>query len=417
MYKILLSFLTALSILLPVHAQAFETRGSLVRLRADNSPLSLFTTQSFLMSSDARPLATDQDLYVVSSEMEAIQGNLAIESITPNFVRHLFKSTPSEGKAWGIEKIGMPALWAKGMKGSRDIVVAVIDTGVEYTHPEIKANIWSAADGTHGYNAVTKSLDPMDDHSHGTHCSGTIGGKDVGVNKLVSIMGVKFLSKDGSGDDAGAIDSINWAAAHGANVMSASWGGGGADPELEAAIKRAGDKGILFVAAAGNDTSDNDKQPSYPASIKLDNIISVAATDEKDGLAGFSNWGATSVHVAAPGVNIYSSVLGGKYASYSGTSMATPHVSGVVAMMLSQGVKPGDVKEALIKLSAPVKALKRKSVSGGRVDAFAAVTGKKGEPTQPQDPSEPSDPQPDPGQGIPPELCELLKKLGLPCQM
>jgi thermitase len=409
-----LSLLVAV-LLLPSYAGAFETHGSLVRLKREQGPLSLFTTQNFLMSTGAKPLATDSELYVVPADAESIQGNPAIESVVPNYVRHLFsyteaaKPAPAPMKAWGIEKVGAPQLWKKGIKGSKDVIVAVIDTGVEYTHPEIKDNIWSAADGTHGYNAITKSLDPLDDHSHGTHCSGTIGGKEVGVNKMVSIMGVKFLSADGSGDDAGAIDSINWAADHGAQVMSASWGGGGADPELEAAIKKAGDKGILFVAAAGNDSSDNDAQPSYPASYKLDNIIAVAATEKDDKMAYFSNYGIQSVHVAAPGSGIYSSVLHGQYAEYSGTSMATPHVSGVVAMMLSQGKKPDEIKQTLIKTSTPVDALKGKVVASGRIDAVQAITGKAMKPVKPPKDSKP------PKQDEQPDVCEIFKQLGLPC--
>jgi subtilisin family serine protease len=362
-----------------------ETRGSLVRLRpTQETPLSSLMFQHFLISNGAKSLATDSGLYVVAADVDTISGNFMIESAVPNYVRHIFKmdetaKLPVAGpppSAWGIEKIGALQLWANGIKGSQNIVVAVIDTGFEYTHPEIKGNVWTAADGSHGYNAIKGTLDPMDDNSHGTHCSGTIGGKSVGVNKKVSIMGVKFLSAEGSGDDAGAIDSINWAASHGAHVMSASWGGGPANPELEGAIKNAGDKGILFVAAAGNEMNDNDKTPSYPASIKLDNVISVAATAKNDSMAYFSNYGATTVHVAAPGVGIYSSVLNGKYDSYSGTSMATPHVSGVVALMLSQGIKSQDIKSLLIKTSMPFLGLRDKVVAGGRMDAFAAVTGK-----------------------------------------
>jgi subtilisin family serine protease len=361
-------------------ADGAEFRGSIVRLRANQLGAfeMLSARTALLMSGGARQLATDPGLAVVDSDPEEALGNLAVEEAYPNYVRRVlgdpgrvFDDPPA--LPWGISKVGAPKLWGEGIAGSRRVLVAVIDTGIDYTHPALAANVWTGPNGEHGYDFANKDADPMDDHSHGTHCSGTIGGEGVGINKEVSIMGVKFLSKDGSGTDADAIEAINFAAANGAQVLSNSWGGGGYDALLEDAIRKAGDKGALFIAAAGNEYNDNDKEATYPAGFKLPNVIAVAATGQDDAKASFSNWGAKTVHVAAPGVKVLSTVLGGKYAEYSGTSMATPHVSGVAAMMLSRGMDPAAVRKALIKTSDAVAALSAKVVAKGRVNAYAAV--------------------------------------------
>jgi subtilisin family serine protease len=199
-----------------------------------------------------------------------------------------------------------------------------------------------------GWNFVNNTNNPLDDNSHGTHVSGTIGaiGNNgvgvVGVNWQVSLMAVKFLDSSGSGSDTNAAAAIHYSADHGARISNNSWGGSGNDTTLFNAIDYARTKtfgtgqgtGQLFVAAAGNSSNNNDVNPFYPASYNLSNIVAVAATDSSGSLASFSNYGATKVHVAAPGVNIYSTVPGG-YGFKSGTSMATPHVSGVAALALS----------------------------------------------------------------------------------
>ena len=275
-------------------------------------------------------------------------------------------------KAWAIEK------------GSKNIVVAVIDTGVDYTHPDLKDNIWSmpGKPDVHGYNAITDKEDPMDDHSHGSHCSGTIGAKGddgvgvVGINWHTSIMGVKFLSASGSGTLADAVKAIDWATAHGANVMSNSWGGGGFSQALLDAITRANDKGILFIAAAGNDGSNNDSAPSYPASYDVANVVAVAASGNTDVMANFSNYGRTKVALMAPGENIVSSVIGGKYDSYSGTSMATPHVSGAAALLLSKepSLTPTQVKDRLMATSDKIRTYRTKIKSSGRLNVYNLLT-------------------------------------------
>jgi len=285
-------------------------------------------------------------------------------------------------------------------------VVGVVDTGVNYSHPDLAANIWSAptsftvtiggvsitcAQWTHGFNAINNTCDPMDDNNHGTHVSGTIGAVGnnsvgvVGVNWTTSIMGLKFLSATGSGTTVDAIDAIEFAIQAkqwfantttpvNVRVLSNSWGGGGYSTSLLAEITKANQHGMLFPAAAGNNASNNDVTPHYPSSYSADNVIAVAATDGNDALASFSNYGATSVDLAAPGVGIWSTVRNG-YASYSGTSMATPHVSGVAALVLSvcPALTAGDLKNVLLGSVDSIPGLAGRVLTGGRLNASDAV--------------------------------------------
>lgn len=341
-----------------------------------------------------------------AATVNALSSISGVEFAEPNLIYHLLDSElptaipndPKFAELWGMQnggqsdtsgrsgKIGAdikaPQAWALE-KGSRSIVVAVIDTGVDYTHKDLKNNIWTIPGGTaHGYNAITGVEDPMDDHSHGSHCSGTIGGEGdngegvAGVNWQVSIMGVKFLSAAGGGTLADAIKAIDWATEHGAQVMSNSWGGGGFSQTLLDAITRANAKGIIFIAAAGNDSSNNDSTPSYPASYAVDNVVSVAASNNMDAMASFSNFGKTTVHLMAPGENIVSSVVGGTYSSYSGTSMATPHVAGAAALLLAHepSLTPTQVKERLMATSDKLKAYRGKLISGGRLNLYNLIS-------------------------------------------
>jgi subtilisin family serine protease len=225
----------------------------------------------------------------------------------------------------------------------------------------------------------------MDDNNHGTHVSGTIGAVGnngtgvVGVNWNTRIMGLKFLDKNGSGYISNAIDAIDWAVRarqSGVNlrVLNNSWGGGGYSQALKDVIDKAGANDILFVAAAGNNSSNNDASPSYPASYGTANEISVAATTSSDGLASFSNWGATSVDLGAPGVSILSTVRGNGYAFYNGTSMATPHVTGAAALILaacSQTVN--GLKSTILNNVDPLGTLAGRVKTGGRLNVYNAI--------------------------------------------
>ena len=250
---------------------------------------------------------------------------------------------PDFSQLWGMTRIQAPQAWDI-QTGSHDVVVAVIDTGVKYNHADLTNNILRDTNGNVvGYNFADSTSDPMDLNGHGTHCSGTIGGQGnnsigvAGVNWNVKIMPLKFLGEEG-GSTTDAIKAIDFAIAKNADIMSNSWGGGGFSEALKQAIERAQAAGILFVVAAGNDGKNNDTTPTYPANYSLPNMIVVASTawdGSKETLSSFSNYGKT-VDLAAPGSSIYSTWNDGAYKSISGTSMATPHVAGVAALIKAQ---------------------------------------------------------------------------------
>ena len=287
--------------------------------------------------------------------------------------------------------------------GDRRVRVAVIDTGVEAAHPDLAAQIWTNpgeipgngldddangyVDDAHGWDFCDDDNDPADDHGHGTHVSGTIGaignnGRGVvGVAWSVSIVPIKFLC-NGWGTNVDAIASIEYATALGVDVMNNSWGGGEFSQAMLDAINAAAQREILFVAAAGNNTSDNDLWPFYPATYNAPNLVSVAATGGSDELAWFSNWGAQSVDLGAPGIDIYSTYMGGTYGYMNGTSMATPHVSGVAALMRALVPDMGvvELRQLLFESVEPVASLGGITATGGRLDAFQALSGIDGTP-------------------------------------
>lgn len=370
---------------LPVFANASEV---VVKMKERFGVMALSTVNVKVM----REIRGSKDTYLVEGDLETLKLSPYVEYAEANRILHLLDAEPAEpdAKAWGLAKIHATEAWK--LATGAGVVVAVIDTGADYNHPALKDKMWvnekecaPGADPTkdndgngyigdcHGYNFNAKTGDPMDDNEHGTHTSGTIAGDKVGVAPGAKIMAVKFLSAEGSGTLADAVEAINYAHKMGAKIMSNSWGGGGFDQSMYDAIKSAQDDGVLFIAAAGNEYNDNDASPTYPATYQLDSVISVAATDTKDKKADFSNWGKMKVHVAAPGVNVYSLKPGGGYQTMSGTSMACPHVAGVAALMLSKGIAAKDLKELLIRSSDKVAALKDKSVSNGRVNALSAL--------------------------------------------
>lgn len=292
-------------------------------------------------------------------------------------------------KAWGISQ------------GSDKIVVAVLDTGVDYTHKDLVSNMWlrpdslppysddelGTIDDLHGFDADADIADPMDDNGHGTHCAGVIGAEGdnnegiAGINWHVRIMPLKFLGRGGFGSTAKAIEAINYAIdrkSKGVNIriISASWGSTQNSKALKDAIKAAGDAGILFVAAAGNNGTDNDRRPHYPSNYDLPNVISVAALDRADQLASFSNFGVKTVHIAAPGKDIISTWLNDDYRGASGTSMATPHVAGVAALILSKSPKMSveKLREKLLSSVDKLPNLEGRIVSGGRLNASKALS-------------------------------------------
>jgi hypothetical protein len=238
--------------------------------------------------------------------------------------------------------------------------------------------------------------DPLDDNNHGSHTSGTIGASGdngvgvTGVNWTASIMGVKFLNASGSGSTAGAINSIEFTIQakqiFGANanvrVLSNSWGGGGFSQALLDEINKANANNMLFVAAAGNNGSNNDISAFYPASYNAPNVVAVAATDNRDQLASFSNFGATAVDLGAPGVNVLSTTIGNNYSFFSGTSMATPHVSGAAALVLSAcSLDTAALRSNLLNNVDPIASLSGKTVTGGRLNVNKALLACRTPPT------------------------------------
>ena len=234
-------------------------------------------------------------------------------------------------------------------------------------------------DDVYGYDFANNDADPMDGHGHGTHCAGVIGAEHnstgiAGVMANVQILPVQFLSKSGGGTLEGALKAIDYATSRGVNVMSNSWGGGGRSQALFEAIVRAEKAGIVFVAAAGNERNDNDAKAVYPANYKVANVISVGAMDGKGKKASFSNYGKKTVHVFAPGVDIYSTVTKNRYQKMSGTSMACPHVSGVVGLVMSSepNLDFTEIKNRLMNTSVESTELSQYTISG-YVDAANAL--------------------------------------------
>src|SRR5262245_41930848 len=281
--------------------------------------------------------------------------------------------------------------------GDPNLKIGIIDTGVEYNHPDLAANVWTNpgeipnnnqdddnngyVDDVHGYDFVNNDGDPFDDNGHGSHCAGTIAGVGnnnvgvTGVNWNAKVIGIKFLSAGGSGSTDGAIASVQYAIAVGCKLTSNSWGGGGFSHALLDVINLAGAAGQLFVAAAGNSSANTDVSPHYPSSYDSPYIISVAATDHNDNLASFSNFGATTVDLAAPGVSILSCQPGGGYQLLSGTSMATPHVSGVVALAMGRfpNANPLFIKQLILNAADVKPQLAGKVLTGARLNAFLAI--------------------------------------------
>jgi len=331
--------------------------------------------------------------HTVQKKIALLKAQPQVRYAEPNYIvsADVTPNDPDYRKLWGMKAISADAAWSTTM-GTRSVVVGVVDTGIDYTHPDLAANVWSNTGaingcpaGTHGYNAIAKTCDPMDDNRHGTHVSGTIGAVGnngigvIGVNGTASIMGLKFLSAGGSGTISDAVTAIAWAvkakqAGVNVRVLSNSWGGGGFSQALLDEINIAGVNDILFVAAAGNYGSTNDTTPIYPCSYHTANEICVAATDSHDNLASFSNYGATSVDLAAPGVNILSTVPGGGYDYLTGTSMATPQVSGAAALALSTGYQSvSTLKATILAAVDPLASLAGRVATGGRLDVCKAI--------------------------------------------
>lgn len=356
----------------------------------------------------------------IHDAIRLLSAHPAVRYAEPNYIVHTLAipMDPLRNELWGLHNLGqtggttdadIDALEAWDVRtDASSVVVGVIDTGIDYNHEDLVGNIWTnpgedlnsngvvdatdfngvdddgngKVDDLRGWDCRNEDNDPMDDNNHGTHVAGTIGARGnngvgvVGVNWNVKLMPLKFLSSGGSGSITDAIECINYAAsfvdASGNRVVritSNSWGGGQKSRAEEQAIAASG---ALFVAAAGNSGSS---QKMYPAGYDLDNILSVAATDHNDVLASFSNFGSDWVDLGAPGVAVLSTTRNNMYRRLSGTSMATPHVSGVAALLMAQiaTMTNAQVKTTILDHVDPLPSLQGKTVTGGRLNAARAL--------------------------------------------
>jgi thermitase len=336
--------------------------------------------------------------YRVLSEVEYAEPNYEI-TLDQSSTDQVHANDPRRDEQWWLTDTGAPQAWAN-TKGSAEMVVAILDTGVEYTHADLVNNIWTrpasitlyqdrdlgTVDDVHGYNAVTNDGDPMDDNGHGTNCAGIIGaecGNNLGVcgfNWKIKIMPLRFMNAGGFGTLANAIEGFNYAidrkrAGVNLRIINASWGLPQPSRALEDIVRKAFEAGILVVAASGSTGNNNDATPHFPASYNVENILSVAATDKSDALAQFSNYGARSVHLAAPGRDILTTALGNDYEQHSGTSLAAPMVSGVAALALSAhpGLSVVQLRRLLLNSVDKLPGLRGKVSTGGRINAVKAV--------------------------------------------
>lgn len=334
--------------------------------------------------------------------VERLKHNPHIEyaELNHRFYPSVIPNDPSYGQLWGMPKINAEQAWEMEM-GSREVVVGVIDTGFDYTHPDLRDNIWvnpnevpnngidddgnGYIDDIHGISAINDNGNPQDTHYHGTHVAGTIGATGnngsgvVGVNWNTAMVGCSFLGSQG-GTTADGIQCIDYMVDlknRGVNirVLNNSWGGGSFSQALEDAITAANNADILFVAAAGNDAIDNDVNDSWPANHDVANVMAIASTTRDDEMSYFSQWGLNTVDMGAPGSDVYSTVPGSDYNTLSGTSMATPHVAGAAALILAADptLTTADVKNILMSSGDPIAALEGKTVTGKRLNLESAL--------------------------------------------
>ncbi len=342
------------------------------------------------------------DSEAILDGLRATPGVVYAEPDAPIEPAVVIPNDTSFARLWGLNSasdvdLDLPEAWSV-TTGSAATIVAVIDTGLDLTHPEFAGRVWvnpgefpgngidddrnGYVDDVHGWNFDANTANVQDDNGHGTHVSGTIGAAGnnrlgvVGINWNARILPLKALDARGGGSTGAAVAAIYYAADRGARVINASWGGASHSQALADAILYANARGAVFVTAAGNESANNDLVLSYPASYRFPNVISVASIDAGGGLSSFSNYGAGTVDLAAPGGAILSTVLGG-YSTYSGTSMAAPHVAGVASLVA--GLHPeytaAQVVGALVAAAQPLATLAGRTTGGGLLVNAARAVG------------------------------------------
>ena len=405
---------------LPPEDHAFVTDRVIVQLKSGAAPRSPLARRTEELGFGLYAVHLRQGV-TVQRALKHFNAQRGVAMVEPDYIvtADVIPNDPNFGSLYGMHNTGQtggtadadidaPEAWDLAT-GSGNVVVGVIDTGVQYNHPDLNANMWrnpgevagnlvdddanGLVDDVFGADYVNNDGNPMDDNGHGTHVAGTIGaiGNNgigvAGVSWRVQIMALKFLGAGGSGAISNAVKCLDYAVAKGAIITNNSWGGGGFSSAMSTALNNARAAGHLFIAAAGNSNSNNDALPHYPSSYTHDNVLAVAATDRNDARAGFSSYGATSVDLAAPGVGILST-YGTTYVSMSGTSMATPHVAGAAALVWD--AHPtwtyAEVAAALLNTVDAKPNLAGIVATGGRLNVDAAV---RYATTPPPDPSGP----------------------------
>lgn len=428
------SFLTILS------AEGFATEakfdGYIIKLKKDHKFMSKNSLQGMGAVTDLE-LSFGDFFYVDSAnsfkklDLEAIKNNPDVEYIEPNYLYHhealdldsllaqqqmsgVDIKDPTFKSQWALQNTGHntwikdspPGLdinavkaWEISKNGS-DVIVAIIDSGINYNHPDLIKNLWfneaeknglpgfdddgnGFIDDINGYDFANNDGDPMDEIGHGTHVAGIIGATHNaegirGVMPNVKIMALKFLNETGKGDTKNAVRAVDYAMRSGAKIINNSWGGGSYSQTLFDAFMAAAAQNIIITAAAGNNKNDNDLNPSYPASYKVPNLISVAANNALDEKASFSSFGLNSINVYAPGVFIVSTDIKPEYQWRSGTSMATPIVTGALGLLLSMepGISFADAKKRIMETSIKNPEL-LKYAQAGRIDIYRMLMNQR----------------------------------------